>query len=73
MTDESAEPEQAQPSTQDEATYGTSGGVPITEELIEQLAAEAEAGYDVKPRTLTPIFDDLLAERTSEQAQQPSR
>lgn len=25
----------------------TSGGVPITEELIEQLSAEAEAGYDV--------------------------
>ena len=25
----------------------TSGGVPITDELIDQLAAEAEAGYDV--------------------------
>jgi len=29
-------------------TYGkTRSGVPITEELIEKLAAEAEAGYDV--------------------------
>jgi hypothetical protein len=29
-------------------TYGkTKSGVPITEELIEKLAAEAEAGYDV--------------------------
>lgn len=25
----------------------TSGGVPVTDELIDQLAAEAEAGYDV--------------------------
>lgn len=29
-------------------TYGkTANGVPITDELIEKLAAEAEAGYDV--------------------------
>jgi hypothetical protein len=29
-------------------TYGkTASGVPITDELIEKLAAEAEAGYDV--------------------------
>jgi hypothetical protein len=25
----------------------TSGGVPVTDELVERLAAEAEAGYDV--------------------------
>jgi hypothetical protein len=25
----------------------TSGGIPVTDELIDQLAAEAEAGYDV--------------------------
>jgi hypothetical protein len=31
-----------------EEQYGTTaGGVPITEELVEKLAAEAEAGYDV--------------------------
>jgi hypothetical protein len=30
-------------------TYGkTKSGVPITEELVEKLAAEAEAGYDVE-------------------------
>lgn len=29
----------------DEKTYGTSGGVPITDELCERLAAEAEQGY----------------------------
>lgn len=28
-------------------SYGTSGGVELTEEVIEKLAAEAEAGYDV--------------------------
>jgi hypothetical protein len=28
-------------------TTPTSGGVPVTDELIDQLAAEAEAGYDV--------------------------
>jgi hypothetical protein len=32
--------------------YGTSNGVPITDELIERAAAEAEAGYD--PDQLTP-------------------
>jgi CRISPR-associated endonuclease/helicase Cas3 len=26
--------------------YGTSGGVPVDDELIERLAAEAERGYD---------------------------
>jgi hypothetical protein len=25
----------------------TSGGVPVTDDLVERLAAEAEAGYDV--------------------------
>ena len=25
----------------------TSGGVPVTDDLVEQLAAEAETGYDV--------------------------
>lgn len=28
-------------------TTPTSGGVPVTDELIDELAAEAEAGYDV--------------------------
>ncbi len=28
--------------------YGTSGGVELTEELIERLAGEAEEGYDVE-------------------------
>jgi Ribbon-helix-helix protein, copG family len=28
-------------------TTPMSGGVPVTEELVAQLAAEAEAGYDV--------------------------
>ena len=27
-------------------TYGTSGGVPITAEVIERLAGEAERGFD---------------------------
>lgn len=30
-----------------ERPKSTSNGVPITDELIEQLAAEAEAGYDL--------------------------
>ncbi len=30
-------------------SYGkTKSGVPITEELVEKLAAEAEAGYDIE-------------------------
>jgi hypothetical protein len=30
-------------------TYGkTKGGAPISEELVEKLASEAEAGYDVE-------------------------
>jgi hypothetical protein len=30
-------------------TYGrTASGVPITEELVDKLSAEAEAGYDVE-------------------------
>ena len=28
--------------------YGTSRGIPVTEELIEQLVEEAERGYDVE-------------------------
>lgn len=32
----------------DKAANGrTSGGVPVTDELVEELAAEAEVGYDV--------------------------
>lgn len=27
---------------------GTSGGVPVTEDLVQRLADEAEAGYDVE-------------------------
>jgi hypothetical protein len=27
------------------AEHGTSGGIPLTDETIERLAAEAEAGY----------------------------
>ena len=30
------------------ATAPRSGGVPVTDELIDRLAAEAEAGYDVE-------------------------
>lgn len=41
-------------------TYGTTpSGVPITDELIEKLAAEAEAGYDV---------DEVLRKRLSTRA-----
>lgn len=29
-------------------THPTSGGVPVTDELVDQLAAEAETGYDVE-------------------------
>lgn len=31
----------------DDLAAPTSGGVPITNELIEQIVAEAEAGYDI--------------------------
>jgi hypothetical protein len=34
--------------TTKDATPPTSGGVPVTDELVEQLAEEAEAGYDVE-------------------------
>lgn len=30
-----------------EHVWGTSGGVPVTDSLIEELAAEAERGYDL--------------------------
>lgn len=33
-------------------SYGTSGGVEITDEVVERLAGEAERGYD--PRELHP-------------------
>ena len=36
-----------------ERIYGTSGGIPITDALIEELAAEAERGYD--PLTMRPL------------------
>jgi hypothetical protein len=39
-------------------SYGTSGGVELTDELVERLAAEAEKGY--KLSQLIPI--DMLAE-----------
>ena len=31
-----------------EENWGTSGGIPLTDELIERLADEAERGYDIK-------------------------
>ncbi len=31
--------------TEKEQRYGTIGGVPVTEELVERLADEAEAGF----------------------------
>jgi hypothetical protein len=34
--------------TEHDPSPPTSGGIPITEEHIDQLAAEAEAGYDVE-------------------------
>lgn len=37
----------------DDAPLGTSGGEPITEEMIKKAAAEAEAGYD--PDSLSPV------------------
>ena len=36
-----------------ERIYGTSGGIPITDALIEELVAEAERGYD--PTTMRPV------------------
>ncbi len=33
--------------SKDENEHRTSGGVPVTDELVQQLADEAEAGYDV--------------------------
>ena len=39
-------------------TYGTSGGVPITDEVIERLASEAERGIDhrkLRPRGRPPM------------------
>jgi hypothetical protein len=39
------------------ASLGTSGGVELTEELLDRLAAEAEQGYDVErlqERTVQP-------------------
>jgi hypothetical protein len=32
----------------DDPTTPTSGGVPVTDELINRLSAEAEVGYDVE-------------------------
>ena len=31
-----------------EENWGTSGGIPLTEELLDKLVAEAERGYDIK-------------------------
>jgi hypothetical protein len=36
-----------------ERIYGTSGGIPITDALIDELVAEAERGYD--PLTMRPL------------------
>lgn len=36
-----------------ERVYGTSGGIPITDALIDELVAEAERGYD--PVTMRPL------------------
>lgn len=46
-----------------EQIYGTSGGIPITEALIEELAAEAERGYD--PVTMRPIGRPTLGDGPS--------
>ncbi len=40
--------------------YGTSNGVPITDELIERAAAEAEAGYDLDQLTPRPTGRPLI-------------
>lgn len=39
----------------DKSRYGTSGGVELTDELIERLAREAEEGYDVERLLPRPI------------------
>ena len=36
-----------------EKKFPTSGGVPLTEELLDELVAEAERGYD--PTTMRPV------------------
>lgn len=41
-----------------EKTYGTSGGVVLTDAVLDELVAEAEAGYDLsklRPRGRPPI------------------
>ena len=50
--------------TKPKPNYGTSNGVPITEELIEDLAARAEAGFDVEriKRTGRPRMGSAPAE-----------
>ena len=40
--------------------YGTSNGVPITDELIERAAADAEAGYDLDQLTPRPTGRPLI-------------
>ncbi len=47
-----------------ERTWGTSGGVPITDALIEELAAEAERGYDLD--TMRPVGRPPLGDGPSE-------
>jgi predicted HicB family RNase H-like nuclease len=47
------------------AKYGTSDGVELTDELVAQLAAEAEAGYEVsklRPRRGRPPIGDEAAQ-----------
>ena len=39
--------------TDPKKVWGTSGGVPITEEMIQEWVAEAERGYD--PVTMRPV------------------
>lgn len=47
-----------------ERIWGTSGGVPITDALIEELAAEAERGYDL--HTMRPVGRPPLGDGPSE-------
>lgn len=42
--------------------YGTSGGVELTDELIERLVQEAEDGYDVTVPLAEPRYHRVLRE-----------
>jgi hypothetical protein len=50
--------------TKRKKSYGTSGGIEITDELIEKVVAEAEAGIDIsrlRPRRGRPPMGDEAA------------